>query len=75
MTLRKKAKLFLKTGTATSKTEDPSVKICKVCKMDTTLCPLSPGCPMEELIKARQELAALQAEAKRWGFLSETSVT
>ena len=57
--------IVLKTGTATSKTNDPSVNICKVCKMDTTLCPLSPGCPKKELIKARQQLAALQAEARR----------
>ena len=50
--------VLLKPGTATSKTDDPSVKICKIIKMDITLCPLSLGCPMEELLKARQELAA-----------------
>ena len=50
--------VLLKTGAVTSKTDDASVKICKVCKMDTTLCPLSLDCPMEELLKARQELAA-----------------
>ena len=52
---------ILKTGTATSKTDDPSVNICEVCKMDTTLCPLSPGCPKEELIKWRSKSAALEA--------------
>ena len=62
-------KVILRTGTATSKTDDPSVKICKVCKMNTSLCPLSPGCQMEELIRARQELASLQAEAKRRSLL------
>ena len=67
--------IVLKTGTATSKTNDPSVNICKVCKMDTTLCPLSPGCPKEELIKARQHLAALQAEARRRCLLPGSEVT
>ena len=61
--------IILKTGTATTMTDDPSVNICEVCKMDTILCPLSPGCPKEELIKARQDLAALEAEARRRNLL------
>ena len=61
--------IILKTGTATSKTDDPCVNICEVCKMDTTLCPLFPGCPKEKLIEAKQELAALQADARRRSLL------
>ena len=52
--------IILKTGTATSKTDDPSVKICEVCKIETKLCPLSPGCPKE---------VALQAETRRRNLL------
>jgi hypothetical protein len=32
----------------------------------------SPGCPKEALIKANQELAALQAEARRRNLLPES---
>ena len=72
---RKGDKVTLRTGTGTSKTDDPSVKICEVCKMETSFCPLSPGCPMEKLIQARQELAALKEEIRKRGLLPGSSVT